>query len=251
MKYLVLAGTGIILAMTFTFSIVSAQIQLEGGTYELELEQLDVEEEPQDIAPPKPTATPIPEIVDTVLYGEEKKQFDKQGFYIRQSAPAQKTIPHLRLSLSHTSVEFTDTESSVPQERPVTITVSSDSPSGYQVVLIQDTPLTSITGDTIANTECNPNDACTYSTASLWRDTGSFGYGYRIEGNDTPADFNKPAYFRSFPIRSLKQPAIRIMNNFQLVETRQSVITFKLNPPPSIQTATYQNTVTILAFPQL
>lgn len=242
---------GTILAATLTFNQSNAQVQLEGGEFELELEQLDVEQETEEAPAPEPTATPVPEVVDTVLYGKEKEQFDKQGFFIRQSTPAQTAIPHLRFGISKTTVQFHDIESAVPQEDSVKVTVSSDSPTGYQVFLWQDSLLTSISGDTVNNTECNTNDTCSYMTASLWRDTGSYGYGYRMDGLDIPHDFHKPAYFRSFPVRAEEHPAVRIMNNFQLMETRQSTITFKLNPPPSVQNATYQNTVTILAFPQL
>lgn len=230
------------LLILFTFTLPAlVRAQEDGGnnTYKLHLEDIRFEE---------PTPMPARDATDTVLYGNEREEFNKHGYVIRHSS----SPSGLTFSLSPMRIGFDPQPDETTVEKTVVGSVAGDNQYSYQLFVAQQKLFTSNTGSTIDNTGCDvAHLSCTSTLARRWQSSGAYGFGYRVEGNDIPFDFHDRTHYRPFPLISNNDEPLVLLNKNNISGTRQFQLFLKLNFPPSFQESTYTGDLSIIALPKL
>lgn len=132
----------------------------------------------------------------------------------------------------------------------LTATVTNPS-RGYDVQVIEDNPLRSLSLDTIADTICNGGaQTCTETSANVWTNTTAYGFGYNATGNDITSDFVNATYFRPFPDRSNGDTPVAFMTSTIAGTNRQATVTFQANVSGSQPAGTYQTVIDFIAVPK-
>lgn len=200
----------------------------------------------------EPTPIPHEEVVDTILYGKEKADFDKSGYIIRNRFPYGTSEPSLSFILSNTRVGLEVKPIDTSDEKNISFSVSSDENYSYQVIAVQQKVLISSAGNKIDNTVCNlPKLPCTMTFARPWTDPGAYGFGYRLSGDDTSYDFHDSNSYRSFPLNSKSEFPVTILENQNTSGTKQFQMFLKINFPPSYQMSTYVTDISLFILPKL
>jgi hypothetical protein len=246
-------GFVILLLLTGIFFImnplVQAQVGIDEGSVEIdfkdEAEYIEVTETPI----PTPTRTPPP---DTILYGQEKEQFELEGAVIRTSLPYQKNPISLEVSYSGSKVEFRDLKPNVTYEKTFVYAVTGPGLFSYQTSIFQDKQISSLTGLTIESTLCDRvRNPCSTTFARRWQLNEAPGFGYRVTGADSPLDFTDATRYRILPVLEKKAPPEPLFTSAVEKGIRTGQIIFKVVPPPTFQENTYISEVTILTYPRL
>jgi hypothetical protein len=240
----VVAGLAVIVFLALPLALPSRAQYLENPRYEI---QFDEEDEAVVLEEP----TPVPRVTprDSIVYGSEREDFDTRGYVLRNSFPFSTGDANLRITVSDTGIAFPDAVSGQPMDRNVSMTVSSDSPFAYQLSVQQDGPLRSGTGDTIPDASCDTR--CTSSTARPWKSTGSFGFGYAVRSTDAAPGLRDPTAFAPLASSGNGSDWATLASSSFAAGTRESQVTFRLNPPPTLQEATYQHIIKVIALPKL
>jgi len=163
------------------------------------------------------------------------------GFqYIHSLKPFSFTISDLAINLGSLIAQTPATDAN-------TLTVSCDNAGGYQVLAFESHPLKS--GDNyISDTTCDGND-CDQTSAGVWVQNTTYGFGFNINGDDTPADFVDSTYFRQFADDSAGESAQVVMSNSGTVTNSQATVTYKANIDSNQATGKYQTSIVYLAIP--
>lgn len=250
-------GFVILLLLTGVFCItnsgVYARVGFDKDTVEIDFEEdgeyINDYEEPTE--KPSPTPTRVPP-ADTILYGEEKQQFESDGSFVRTSLPYQKTSISLEVSYSGAKVEFRDLNPNLTYEKEFDYSVTGSGLFSYQTSIFQNKPLSSSSGLAIENTLCDiVKTPCSATFARPWQINEASGFGYRVTGADSPLDFTDKTRYRVLPILEKKESPAPLFNSQVEQGTRTGKILFKLVPPPTFQENTYTSEVTILTYPRL
>lgn len=225
-------------------SVVNAQDPLDKPIMQLRIDDVQI----GDI---EPTASPDkPPVFETLLSPQEQAAFQKNGYIIRTSYPGEFQPSSLQFSVSKSEAAFELVRTS--QEASHTITVSAPSRYSYQVLAWQQQPLRTLLGDEIPATKCNGTKLpCSVTYAQEWPNTGSFGFGYRMEGASVPGDFLETDAFRPFADIKKKDPAATIMSGISVTGSQESIIRYRLIMPPSQTEGSYAGTTAIIAIPKL
>ena len=130
------------------------------------------------------------------------------------------------------------------------VTISNPS-RGYDVQVIEDHPLQSLSLNTIPDTACNGGaQTCTKTSANVWTSTSAYGFGYNASGNDISPDFLGSTYFRPFATRSSADSPVTFMTSIIAAVNRVSTVTFTANISGSQPSGTYQTVVNFIAVPK-
>jgi len=174
--------------------------------------------------------------------------YSSTGYKVRAGFQYLHSIIPFSFSLSDISIAFGTLTAGTPSTQTSTITVSAGGAGGYQVTAQENKPLTSTAGTTIPDTTCDASD-CDETTAGVWSNNSTYGFGFNMSGDDIPNDFTDNTYYRQFADASNSESAQVIMSSANVGKSRQSTITYKVNVS-SIQAAgTYQNIITFIATP--
>jgi len=163
-----------------------------------------------------------------------------------------KSIIPFRFTVSDTFIDFGTVSPTVPVLRTNLLTVSNSSAFGYQVTTSQNHNLrVNTTGAEIPQTTCNGGGTgnCTTSTAALWDDPLTYGFGYRcdnINGTDCDPQFATTDYYRPF----ISSPsAIMVMHGPNAGKNKIIQVTYKLNIAGSQTAGLYTNVINYIATP--
>lgn len=224
--------------------IVAGHGQMRNETFRLEL---------QNATPKQPTPTPTPEVpVDTILYGEERAVFEREGYVVRSSFPFEETQASLVFGINDTQVEFREARVNTPAEERVQLTLSASAPFAFQTMISQENDFHNADGKSIPRTSCNSSaPPCTTTYARVWNANGSYGFGYSMQGSYIPADFKIPGAHRPMPIKNKKEHAVPVLFTAYAPKEVSAAIIFRLNLSPDYQENTYSNIVTLLTIPRL
>ncbi len=158
--------------------------------------------------------------------------------------------PTFTFTVSPTAIDFGTIDPTNPVSRTNTLTVSGSQPFTYTITGRENHPLK--TANTIIpDTTCDTG-LCSDTTASVWINTLTYGFGYRCDnilGTDCVADFSTTNAYKAFANSELGKSAQIIMNGTTKTAGSSGGITYKVNVSASQQPATYNNTVTYIAIP--
>lgn len=166
--------------------------------------------------------------------------------------------PLTPLAIHFTSliVDFGKLTPTNPVIRSLNVSISHNKFRGYSVVAFQDKPLFSQQINSfIPNTSCD-SGTCTPSESALWKNTLTYGSGYRCTnktGSDCVYGFSQENFFKPFANRHENEnPQVIMRSSFSLKNKKdqpEGEITYKVNIPGTQPQAGYINTVTIIAVP--
>jgi hypothetical protein len=161
-------------------------------------------------------------------------------------------IQNFTFSLSSTAIDFGILSATNPVTRTNTLTVSNQSASGYQVTAYENHQLSiPATGAIIPDTTCD-NGSCTETTAALWSNSLTYGFGYRcdnLSGTDCASGFTTTDYYKQFTDNSKSETAQAVMSGNNVGSNKQAQITYKVNISRTQPPGTYTNNIIYIATP--
>jgi hypothetical protein len=152
-------------------------------------------------------------------------------------------------TISQTNIDFGSISPTIAVVRSNNLTISNGSAFGYTVTASESHPLlVAASGQMIPDTSCN-SGACNTTTAALWNDPNTFGFGYRcdnLSGSDCDSQFSSANFFRPF---AASPSAVAVMSSTNVGRGRQAQITYKLNISNTQAAGVYTNTINYIATP--
>lgn len=151
-------------------------------------------------------------------------------------------------SVSPTVVDFGILSPNMPIDKELRISIANGNATGYSVKVAQNQPLSTTVAAEIPDTVCDlESTSCGKTAASLWKQTRSYGFGYRMSGKTVSRDFLKDFYYRPFAAtRGNEQPAL-IMESHAKKVVDQSTMTLRLIVGPNQPVGQYRNVITFTA----
>ncbi|HVA96363.1 MAG TPA: hypothetical protein VND99_01790 [Candidatus Acidoferrales bacterium] len=187
-----------------------------------------------------PQPTPAPQVLGT----QEKSPFTTGPNYTVNTSNDSFSV-----TLSQNNIDYGILSSTNPVVRTSDI-IFSNPQSGAEILTSEDHPLFFPPQNLIQNTTCD-NGACTSTTASLWTNTLTYGFGYRCdsqEANVCDPQFSTSNYFKQYPNAAAGQNLVPVMIGSENTSTK-ATITYKVNISGTQKAGGYYDNVMYLAIP--
>jgi len=193
------------------------------------------------------------QVADTVgqtasgLYKSEGYQVGAGFWYLKRKVPFTFTISEINLNFGLLTPQ-------VPKVLTNTLTVSAGGAGGYQVSAFENHPLMSAAENYIPDT-LGDNGQASETIASSWIQNTTYGFGFKMEGDDIPADFTNPACFpncfRQFadPTASPPEEPQIVMSSVDLARHAEATASYKINISGDQPAGVYQNQIIFIAIP--
>src|SRR4030043_938565 len=196
--------------------------------------------------------------INSTIGGTAAGLFSSTGYRVRSGFQYIHTIIPFSFSISDISIDFGTLTVGVGTTQATTLTVKAGGAGGYSVKAKENHPLKNDSQTaTIPDTTCD-NGNCTQTSAEIWSQSTTYGFGFNMSGDDIPADFTDSTYFRHFANASIPENAETIMNKSQVTWDYPnnlwpwesiSTVTFKINVSSSQSGGTFRNIITFTAIP--
>lgn len=223
----------------FTATGVKAQAVIESPNYRIQFPNLN-----SGAGIPSSTNYSL----DTTIGQTGAGQFSSAGYIVKSGFQYIHSIIPFSFSISKIAIPFGTLTPQTPSTDTSTLTVSAGGAGGYQVTAKENNPLQNQSLDTIIDTLCDAG-TCSETTAGVWSQNTTYGFGYNMSGNDVPAAFVDSTYFKQFADASAAESAKVVMSSANVGRARQSTITYKVNISNVQAAGTYKNTITFTATP--
>ncbi len=187
-------------------------------------------------------------------------QYDSAGYIIKAGFQYlyEQNIP-LSFSISNLDLNFGTLTPNIGSTVTNTLTISTPTGRGYDILAIADHFLKSIGGNsTIPDTKCD-SGTCSESVSGVWASNSTYGFGFNAIGVNssmvatgvgTSNYFTNSTYFRQFADNSSGETAKIIMSESTPVKDHSALITYKINISPAQPAGTYQNSINFIAVPK-
>ena len=196
--------------------------------------------------------------LDVTLGGTAAGLFSSAGYRVRSGFQYIHTIIPFSFSISDITIDFGTLTLGIGSTQQTTLTVKAGGAGGYSVKARENHPLQNDAQTaTIPDTLCD-NGNCTQTSAEVWTQSTTAGFGFNVSGDDTPSDFIDSTYFRHFADGSIPEDAATIMNKNQVTWDYpnnawpwESIadVTFKINITSGQTAGTFRNMIMFTAVP--
>ncbi len=191
-------------------------------------------------------------------------EFTSSGYTVKAGFQYIHSIIPFSFTVSNTNIDFGRLVSNTFSTRTTDLTVSFGSAGNYQVTAYEDAPMKTLGSLTIPDTGCNGGAfSCDENNANLWNDVNTYGFGYKVTGEDVPNTFttcystNGSECYRRFSDKSASENPVIIMSSLNITgntnpllkNKHQSTVTFKINTSPIQAAGTYQANINFIATP--
>jgi hypothetical protein len=167
----------------------------------------------------------------------------KAGFqYIYDS------IQKFSFTISDINLDFGSLTPNVGSTQTNTVTITTPSGKGYEIMAIANHQLQTISSSTIPTTNCDTS--CSISTSGAWTQSNKYGFGFNANGNGTSSYFTDSTYYRPFADSSQSQQPITFMSENSAVTDHSALITYKVNISPYQSAGFYENLINLIAVPK-
>lgn len=187
--------------------------------------------------------------LDSTIGQTAAGRFTSDGYIVRSGFQYIHSIIPFSFAIEKIAIPFGSLTPQTPAYDTSTLTVSSGGANGYQVTAKENNPLTSQTPDTIPDTLCDLG-TCSETTAGVWTESTTYGFGYTMHGDDVPSPFPTAApagnQYKQFADASAPQI---VMSSANVGRARRSTITYKVNISNVQPAGSYQNIITFTATP--
>lgn len=174
--------------------------------------------------------------------------YSSTGYKVRAGFQYIHSVIPFSFSISDISIAFGTLNAGTPSTQTNTLTVSVGSAGGYTVKASENKPLTSDANSTIPDTTCDAG-TCSETTAGVWSQNTTYGFGFNMSGTDIPADFVDSTYFRQFADRNAGESAQTVMSGSNVGQNKEATVTYKVNISSTQAAGTYRNIITFVATP--
>lgn len=226
-----------------TTTVVIAQGVIESPNYRIQFPNLNS-------GAGIPTSTNY--ALDSTLGQTGPGQYSSAGYIVKSGFQYIHSIIPFSFTISKIAIPFGTLTPQTPATDTSTLTVSSGGANGYQVTAKENNPLQSQTLNTIPDTLCDAG-TCSETTAGVWSESTTYGFGYTMHGDDVPSPFPTapPAgnQYKQFADASSAESAQIVMSSANVGRARQSTITYKVNVSTIQPAGTFRNIITFIATP--
>ncbi len=176
--------------------------------------------------------------------------YSDTGYKVRAGFQYIHSIIPFSFSISDITIDFGTLTSQTPSTDTNTLTVSAGGAGGYQVLAFETHPLELISDSSveISDTLCD-NGNCDETSAEVWSQTTTYGFGFNINGDDTPSDFIDTTYFRQFADDEENETHQAIMSNDSVTSESEAAVTYKANISGTQEAGKYETSVVYVAVP--
>lgn len=175
-------------------------------------------------------------------------RYEKTGYLVRAGFQYIHSIIPFSFTISDLSIDFGSLTPQTPSTDTNTLTVSAGGAGGYQVLAIEDHTLRSNQSANISDTVCDGSD-CDETSAGVWSQNTTYGFGFNMSGDHIPADFTDSTYFRQFASKELSESAQVVMSSSSAISSATSTVTYKVNTGSTQEAGNYENAITFIAVP--
>jgi len=174
--------------------------------------------------------------------------YTSNGYWLRAGFQYIHSIIAFTFTISDLSIDFGSLTVGSPSTDTNTLTVSAGGAGGYQVLALENHVLRSDQGSNLADTLCDTS-LCSESNADPWTSNSVYGFGFNINGDDTPVDFVDSTYYRQFAdIESAESKQI-VMSSSAVTASSVATVTYKVNVNSTQEAGNYENAITYIAVP--
>ena len=180
--------------------------------------------------------------------------YTSNGFRIGAGFWYLEEIIPFSFAISNLNLDYGLLNSNTPEVLTNVLTVSAGGAGGYQVTALENHPPQSASDNYIADV-LGDNSDISEETASIWTQDTTHGFGFKMSGDDIPADFSDPACdpncFRQFADRSASPPeeAQIIMSSSDITGESEATASYKINISGLQEAGLYQNQIIFIAVP--
>lgn len=131
-----------------------------------------------------------------------------------------------------------------------TLTISTRGAGGYHVYAYELHELrhTIDSIHTVPDTSCD-SGPCTPDSAEIWDTPENAGFGFNMDGDSIPPDFEDNTYYRPFANDELNQPMRAVMSSENIGFDDEATVTYKASINPTQAAGKYETTVVYVAVP--
>ncbi len=131
-----------------------------------------------------------------------------------------------------------------------TLTISTRGAGGYNVYAYELHELrhTIDSTHTVPDTLCD-SGPCTSASAEIWNMPENAGFGFNMDGDTVPLDFESNAHYRPFANDELSQPMQAVMSSEDIGSDDEATVTYKASINPTQAAGRYETTVVYVAVP--
>jgi len=197
------------------------------------------------------------QLTDTVGQNAPGK-FTSSGFVVKAGFQyIYDSMEKFSFSISDISIDFGSLSPSVGTTQSNTITITTPSGHGYEILAIANQPLSNINSQTIPDTSCD--SSCSISTSGIWTSNSKYGFGFNAIGINssgvatnigTSSYFSDSTYYRPFAATSKSENPQTIMSEDSSVTDHSARITYKINISTYQPSGDYQNLINFIAVPK-
>ncbi len=178
-------------------------------------------------------------------------QFNNSGYIVKSGFQYinEQIIP-LSFIIDNLDLNFNNLTPNIGSTITNTLTISTPTVNGYEILVIANHPLTTIgTNNTIPDTKCDTY-VCSESVSGSWNSNSTYGFGFNANGSGTSDYFTNSTYFRQFADNSLNEGSAVIASENTPVQSHSTLITYKVNISPIQPAGIYQNSINFIAIPK-
>lgn len=196
-------------------------------------------------------------LTDTVGQNAPGK-YDSNGYTVKAGFQyIYDSMEKFSFSISDIDLPFSSMAPNVGSTQTNTITITTPSAHGYEILAIANHPLLG-NNYTIPDTTCDNND-CSKTTSAPWTLSTAYGFGFNAIGINTSGVatnigtsnyFTDSTYYRPFADFSNDDIPQIFMSENSKVTNRLARITYKVNISINQPAGTYSNLINLIAVPK-
>lgn len=181
--------------------------------------------------------------------------FSGDGYTVRSGFQYIQSIVPFTFRISDRSIDFGSLTPQTPSTDSNELTVSAGSAGGWQVLAFENHPLrlkdavSCAGGNCIDDTTCD-NGNCTETSAEVWTQGTTYGFGFNIDGDNIPADFAGTTHFRQFANDETSEAHSIVMTSNEATRSAQATVTYKANIDTLQKAGNYDTNITFIAVPK-
>ena len=197
------------------------------------------------------------QLTDTVGQNAPGK-FTSSGYIVKSGFQyIYDSMEKFSFSISDLSIDFGSLTPNVGSSQSNTISITTPSGRGYQIMAIANKPLSTLSSSTIPDTNCDTS--CSISSSGVWTTSSKYGFGFNTIGINssgvatnigTSSYFTDSTYFRPFAATSRAESPQIIMSEDSPVKNRSARITYKVNISNNQPSGDYENLINLIAVPK-
>ncbi|MCD6225690.1 hypothetical protein J7J95_01245 [bacterium] len=237
-KIILASTTGGFLFLFLFFKIIQA-VNMTSNSYKIQWGNINIGSGEQSSSSYQLSAT-----LGQIAPGK----FSSTGYIVRAGFQYIHSVIPFSFTISDLSIDFGSLVAQTPKTATNTLTVSAGGAGGYQVLAYENHPLRSEQNEDIPDTTCD-SGTCSETTADVWTQNTTYGFGFNMSGDDVPSDFVDSTYFRQFANKENNESPQVVMSSNSVTSSATATVTYKVNISSSQAAGNYENAITFVAIP--